>query len=150
LLAYHEYLRRLPPAELGAELARQNAALASAAAPGDAAAVTLELALVLGQTRNTVDTVRALALLDPLARSTLPEQQPWQALARLLAARLAEQRRLEEQLDRQAAQLRDSQRNAQQLKEKLEALKAIERSIDNRVPTPAAPASGTPRAAPRP
>lgn len=142
LLAYQEQLRQLPAAELGAELARQNAALA---ASGNGPAAALELSLVLAQTRNPADTQRALALLDPIARTPMPEQQPWQGLARLLLVRLAEQRRLEELLERQAGQLRESQRNVQQLNEKLEALKAIERSLNSR---PAAPAASA--AQPRP
>jgi hypothetical protein len=135
LLAYQEQLRQLPAGELGAELTRQNAALA---ASGNAPAVALELSLVLAQTRNPADTQRALALLDPIARTPTPEQQPWQGLARLLLVRLVEQRRLEEQLERQAGQLRESQRNVQQLNEKLEALKAIERSLNSRAAPPAA------------
>lgn len=135
LLAYQEQLRQLPAGELGAELTRQNAALA---ASGNAPAVVLELSLVLAQTRNPADTQRALALLDPIARTPTPEQQPWQGLARLLLVRLLEQRRLEEQLERQAGQLRESQRNVQQLNEKLEALKAIERSLNSRAAPPAA------------
>ncbi|MFT3956533.1 MAG: hypothetical protein QM722_19755 [Piscinibacter sp.] len=142
LLAYQEQLRQLPAGELGAELTRQNAALS---ASGNAPAVALELALVLAQTRNPADTQRALGLLEPIARSPTPEQQPWQGLARLLLVRVAEQRRLEDQLERQAGQLRESQRNVQQLNEKLEALKAIERSLNNRAPPPAASA-----AAPKP
>lgn len=138
LLAYQEQLRQLPASELGAELTRQNAALA---ASGNAPAVALELALVLAQTRNPADTQRALGLLEPIARNPAPEQQPWQGLARLLLVRVAEQRRLEDQLERQAAQLRESQRNVQQLNEKLEALKAIERSLNNRAPPPAASAA---------
>lgn len=138
LLAYQEQLRQLPAAELGAELTRQNAALA---ASGNAPAVALELALVLAQTRNPADTQRALGLLEPIARNPTPEQQPWQGLARLLLVRVAEQRRLEDQVERQAAQLRESQRNVQQLNEKLEALKAIERSLNNRAPPPAASAA---------
>ena len=116
--------------------------------PTTAPAATLELALALSQTRNPADTGRALALLDPIAKSPSPEQQPWQGLARLLQMRLGEQRRLEEQLDRQGKELRESQRNVQQLNEKLEALKAIERSLNNRVPAasgpPPAPAPAKP------
>lgn len=144
LLLYNEQLRQLPAAELANEIGRLNGALGSAS-PVQAAAVTVELALALAQTRSPADTVRALALLDPIARTPSADQQPWQALARLLVARIGEQRRLEEQLERQAAALRESQRNVQQLNEKLEALKAIERSLNNRPPAAATPpaASGT-------
>jgi len=102
---------------------------------------------VLAQTRNSADTARALGLVEPIARNPTPEQQPWQALARLLHARIAEQRRLEDQLERQGAQLRESQRSVQQLNEKLEALKAIERSLNNRAaPAASAPAPSVPPA----
>ena len=141
LLLYNEQLRQLPAGELASEIGRLNAALSSAS-PAQAPAVTVELALALAQTRNPADTARALALLDPIARTPSSDQQPWQALARLLVARIGEQRRLEEQLERQASQLRESQRNVQQLNEKLEALKAIERSLNNRPPAgPTPPAA---------
>ena len=118
-------------------------------------AVLLEQALLLAQGRSPADTARALALLETLARSPSPEQQPWQPLARLLIARIGEQRRLEDQLERQAAQLRDSQKTVQQLNEKLEALKAIERSLTQRAtpPPPASPSSAPaapPASQPRP
>ncbi len=108
-----------------------------------APALTLELALALGQLRNNGDLARALALLEPIARSTAPELQPWQPLARLLAARYLELRRLEDQLERQAQQLRDSQRRLDQTTEKLEALKNIERSLTVR-PAAGSPGSATP------
>jgi cell division septum initiation protein DivIVA len=57
--------------------------------------------------------------------------------------RYADQRRLEDQVERQAQQMRDNQRDNQrrvdQLNEKLEALKAIERSIGSRTPPASAP-----------
>lgn len=133
VLAYHDRLRQMPAAELAQELARLNAA------PGGPA-TTLEMALVLGQTRNNGDLARGLSLLDSLLRINTPEVQPWQPIARLIAARFAEQRRLEEQLERLNTQLKDSQRESQrkidQLNEKLEALKAIERSMTVRPSSP--------------
>jgi hypothetical protein len=149
LLLYNEQLRQLPAAELANEINRLNGALGTAS-PVQAPAVTVELALALAQTRNPADTVRALALLDPIARTPSADQQPWQALARLLVARIGEQRRLEEQLERQAGALRESQRNVQQLNEKLEALKAIERSLNNRPPTAPTPPAASAAPAPRP
>lgn len=144
LVFYAEQLRQLPAAELGAEVTRLNGLWA---ASGNAPAQTLELALALAQTRNPADTARANTLLEPIARTPSPEQQPWQGLARLLLLRVAEQRRLEDALERQGRELRDSQRNVQQLNEKLEALKAIERSLNNRAPAASAPAAAT---APKP
>ena len=130
---------------LAAEIGRLNNQLPANQGTGWPA-TALELALALAQTRNPGDLARAISLVDPVVRSAAPDFQPWQPVARLIAVRLAEQRRLEEQLERQAQQLRESQRNVQQLNEKLEALKAIERSLTNRAPAPAAPA---PAPAPR-
>jgi hypothetical protein len=67
---------------------------------------------------------------------------PWPPIANLLADRVAEQRRLEDQLDRMTTQRRDTQRTLQQLTEKLEALKAIERSMTARPPSASTPGNG--------
>jgi len=125
-LDYHERLRAIPRADLPKELAR----LEGQASPEG----MMQLALVLGQTRNPADTVRALGILETLLRSTEPAAVPWQPLARLLAGRYAEQRRVEEQSERQAQQLRDSQRRIDQLNSQMEALKAIERSLSRPAP----------------
>lgn len=156
LLAYHEQIRGLSPQDLANEIGRLNAAVSATptAAPPD---VVLELALALAQQRSGGDVARAIALLEPITRSSAPELAPWQPLARLLLGRVLEQRRLEDALNREAARNRDQQRTLQQLNEKLEALKAIERSMANRptgVPlappaTPAAPPPPAPAAAPK-
>jgi hypothetical protein len=144
LLAFHDHVRLLAAPELGQEVSRLNGLVtssATAAPPG----TVLELALALSLTRNNGDLGRSVALLDPIVRSTAPELKPWQPLARLLMTRFIEQRRVEEQVERQAQQLRDSQRNVQQLNEKLEALKAIERSLNARPALPpGAPAASSP------
>jgi hypothetical protein len=134
-LAYHEQMRQMSAQDLAQELTRLNAqvaATASAASP----ALVLELAAVLGQARsvgaNGGDLGRAIALLDPLIKSSAPELKPWQPLARLLQARYIEQRKAEDLAERNAVQLREAQKNVQQLNEKLEALKAIERSLNAR------------------
>lgn len=145
LLAYHEQLRQWSPAELGQELTRLNAFVAANASSAPPSLV-LELSLALAHTRNNGDLARAVALLDPIVKSGNPELLPWQPLARLLQGRFAEQRRLEEQLERVNAQLRESQRNLQQTNDKLEALKAIERSLTPRPTT--VPAAAPPRSAP--
>ena len=104
----------------------------------------LRLALVLAQTRQPVDTARALGLVQRTLAN--PAAQDLHPLARLLEARLTQQRRLEEQLERQAQQLRDAQRRNDQLSERLEAVRAIERSLTTR-PAPAAPVTPPPGAA---
>lgn len=148
LLAYHEHIRQMSPPDLANEINRLNAAVSATptAAPPD---VVLELALALAQQRNGGDVARAVALLEPITKSSAPELAPWQPLARLLLSRVLEQRRLEEALNRETARNRDQQRTLQQLNEKLEALKAIERSMANR-PTgaPPVPAAAPPAAAP--
>jgi len=141
LLAYNERLRQMSPADLAAEVNRLSALVSSADAPATADDV-LALVLALVQEHNPGDLARASSLLEPLTLDTSPESQPWRPLARLLAGRIAEQRRLEEQLDRLTAQRRDTQRAIQQLTEKLEALKAIERSMTTQ-PATTAPAAGT-------
>lgn len=125
LLAAHDQFRQLQPADVSQEVTRLTGLYAVTNAP----ATAVELALALGQTRNNGDAARAVGLLEGVTRSTAPEAQPLQPLARLLLARYAEQRRLEEQLDRQGRDLRDIQRRLDQANEKLDALKAIERSL---------------------
>ncbi|MBW8829644.1 MAG: hypothetical protein JF606_09475 [Burkholderiales bacterium] len=141
MLAFHDQVRQLSPLEVGKELARLGDPQANPQA-------TVQTALLLGLTRSNGDVGRALALLDPLLRSTSPEAAPWQPFGRLLATRYAEQRRVEEQLERQNQQTRDNQRKLDQLNEKLEALKAIEHSITARpagsTPPSTAGAKGTP------
>jgi hypothetical protein len=128
LLSFHDRLR-----EGGAvEWAREQARLGEAP---EQPAKALELALLLAQRQQPGDLARAVALLEPYTRATAPAA--WQPLARLLHARLAEQRRQEEQLERQGAQLREQQRRLEQLGAQLEALKAIERSLNNPRPAPA-------------
>ncbi|MCX2865757.1 hypothetical protein OOZ63_28445 [Paucibacter sp. PLA-PC-4] len=129
LLSHHERLMKLSPAELAHEVApRDDGKLTPAAAT--------QLALALTLHRSNGDLARAQALLDQVQRDTTLEAQAWLSLVRLLQGRLAEQRRLEEHIDKLNQQARDSQRDNQrrldQLNEKLEALKAIERSLNTR------------------
>lgn len=145
LLAYHEQLRQMSPPDLASEISRLNGVVSATATAAPADAV-LELALALAQQRNGGDLSRAIALLEPITKSSAPELAPWQPMARLLLARVVEQRRLEDQLAREIAQRREQQRTLQQLNEKLEALKAIERSMTTRPPGSGTAPSGTPPA----
>ncbi len=142
LLAYDERLRQMSAGEVAAEVNRLGAQVTSTDPPASAD-VVLALALALAQQHNPGDLARAATLLEPLVQDASPEPRPWQALARLLAGRIAEERRLEDELERQAAQRRDTQRTILQLTEKLEALKAIERSMTSRPGGAAPPAAGT-------
>jgi hypothetical protein len=142
LLAYHERLRQMSSTDVAAEVNRLSGVVSSAdapATPDDA----LALAVALVQEHNAGDLARASSLLEPLAQDAPAVPQPWQPLARLLLARISEQRHLEEQLDKMMAQRRDTQRAIQQLTEKLEALRAIERSMTSHpaAASPAGPAS---------
>lgn len=136
LQAWHERLRELPAAELSREAARRDP-------PADAAAA-VEAALALLHARSLAhaagapangELARAAALLEPVLRSP----SPWQVPAKLLAARVAEQRRLEEQIAQLQQQLREQQRRNEQLAAQIDALRAIERSLGGARPAPPSP-----------
>lgn len=131
-LAYADRVRTLSAAELGQEVARLNHPVV----PVD----QLQLALALSQLRQTSELIRAQELLTRLLANTDAQAQALHPLARLLAARYGEQRRLEDLLEKQNQQTREVQRRLEQTHERLEALKAIERSLISRPHTPAAPA----------
>ncbi|SDI88397.1 hypothetical protein [Variovorax sp. OV700] len=134
MLAYADKVRPLGGAELNAEITR-------AGDPGDSPAAQMQLALLLAQTRVPADLVRALGLLQRVMSNPSPEAQPLQPLARALAARYVEQRRVEDDRDKQVQQLRESQRRIDQLNDRIEALRAIERSFarPNNAPVPTLP-----------
>jgi hypothetical protein len=139
VLAYADRVRGLGTTELAQEIARWGDNLQ----PAD----QLRLALALAQTRQLYDLVRAQDLLQKLLASNDAESQRLHPLARLLAARFAEQRRVEDQLDRQGQQLRDAQRRLEQSTDKLEALREIERSLTGRPAGTTAPPSSRGRGA---
>lgn len=136
ILGYADKIRPYGAPELAAELSRLGD-------PGETPLTQMQVALVLAQTRAPADLAGALGLLQRVMANPSPEAQPLQPLARALASRYIEQRRVEDDRDRQAQQVRDSQRRIDQLSERLEALRAIERSFarPNNAPTPAAPAA---------
>lgn len=134
MLSYADKMRSLNGADLGTEISRIGD-------PGDSPTTQMQLALLLSQTRVPADLARALGLLQRVAANPSPEAQPLQPLARALAARYVEQRRVEDDRDKQVQQLRDSQRRIDQLNDRIEALRAIERSFARPNMAPAAPAS---------
>lgn len=137
VLAYADHVRALPPNELAQEVARLGE-------PPEAPALALQQALALAQTRVPANTARAQSLVQRVLTQATPQAQALHPLARLLAAQInqqAEARRLEEQIERQNQQLRDSQRRIDVLNDRLEAVRAIERSLPSRPPA-SAPANG--------
>ena len=148
MLTYAERVRVMPPAELSQEVARLSA-------PGEATlpASQLQLSLVFSQLRQLPELIRAQELLARVLANSSLEAQPLHPLARLLAFRYGEQRRLEDQIEKEREkerqQTREVQRKLDQTIERLEALKAIERSLNARPPAPPAPAA-VPAPAPLP
>ncbi|WP_395057896.1 hypothetical protein [Polaromonas sp.] len=142
LLEHADRVRSLQGGELAQEITRLNEPVA----PAD----QLRLAMALSQTRQLYDLLRAQELLQRVLTSQTAEARELHVLTRLLAARYADQRRLEDQLDRQNQQVRELQRRLAETQDKLDALKEIERSLTNRPPpAPAsAPSSRTRPAAP--
>jgi len=137
LLAYADRVRALPAPDLFREIAR----LGNPATPAE----QLQLALSLSQLHQAAELARAQELLNRILSNPSVPAQPLQPLARLLAARYADQRRLEDQLEKQIQQTRDVQRRLEQTRERLEALKAIERSLTSRPPAAAASAPASRR-----
>ena len=140
LLAYADRVATLPSGTLTAEIARLTAQ------QDESVQQQLELALALGQTRLPADTARALGLAQR-ALAQKGNAPAVQSFARLLETRYLQQRRLEDQIDRQNQQIRDAQRKNDQLAERLEAVRAIERSLTAR---PGGPANGKTPAASAP
>lgn len=135
VLEYADRLRGMPAAELTQEINRLGDG-------GESAVRLMQLAIALAQTRAAANTVRAQALLQRVLGRDEPEARALHPLARLIAPQLAEARRADEQIERQAQQLRDAQRRIDVLNERLEAVRAIERSL------PSPPASGASAPAP--
>jgi hypothetical protein len=144
-LAQGERLRGLSVPELAQEVSRLTE-------PGEAPLAQMQLAQALLLTKVPADAQRAQGILQRLLQNTTSQADALRPLARQLLAQYAEQRRLEEQIERQAQQLRDAQRRIDQLNERLEAVRAIERSLSAPAATPApgssAPANGQRPSAP--
>ncbi len=134
VLAFADKLRALPAPELAAEVAT----LGNSSEPAE----QLKLALALHQQhqvsnlRPSAELARAQELVAQVLAADTVSAKALHPLARLLAARYADQRRWDEQAERQSQQLRDLQRRLDQTTERLEALKAIERSLSNRPTSP--------------
>ena len=137
VLAYADRVRTFAPTELAAEVQRLGDGSAS---PTQA----LQLAIALAQGGDPAQVARAQALLQRVLAQPDPEAQALQPLARLVASHLADQRRFEEQAERQGRELREARRRIDSLNERLEAVRAIERSL----PTPPRGQASAPRPQP--
>lgn len=129
VVAYAERVRNLPAPDLAQEVQRLGDS-------GYTPARATQLALALVQTRTPAGAARAQTLLQRVLADTSGDARGLHSFARLLTAQLAEQRRVEEQAERQAQQLREAQRRIDQLNERLEAVRAIERSLPGPVQRP--------------
>jgi hypothetical protein len=140
LIADFQRLRKLPASELSRE--QEAARLAFAQSRSDRSRVRLAMTLsVPGSAAN--DEIRALELLEPVAKNPASDLQP---LAALLGSYIVEQRRLLAQLqglqqnvntlqqNLQASQqnVQTLQGNVQALQQKLDALKTLERTLTER------------------
>lgn len=143
MLALADHTRTLNGAELISEITRMGD-------PGDFAPAQMQLALTLSATRVPADLARALGLLQRVIASQANDATALQPLARLLASRYLDQRRVEDDRDRQVQQLREAQRRIDQLNDRLEALRAIERSVTRPNHPAAVPAPVTNGAKPIP
>lgn len=129
VLAYADRVRNLPASELAAEIQRFGDMPSTATQ-------ALQLAIALLQAGDSAQQPRAQMQVQRVLAQQDAEAQALQPLARLLAAQLADRRKADELADRQARDLREARRRNDALNERLEALRAIERSVPT---TPAAP-----------
>lgn len=135
LFLYSERLRGMNAAERKQELSTQSSHVPRSGAgptPGTdpSPKFQMQLALALLQTREPVETARALGLLQRVATSTEPKAIAYKALAHVLIDNLLTTRRLEDNLERTSQQLRESLRRIDALNERLDAMRAIERSLN--------------------
>lgn len=142
LLRYATRLRAMGASELKQELNTlvgqgTRGGTGPATGTGTTPKTQMQLALVLLQIREPVETARALGLLQRVATSAESGASGYKALAYLLIDNLITTRRLEDNLERTSQQLRESQRRIDVLNERLDAMRAIERSMN--APPPNAP-----------
>ncbi|QCB48231.1 hypothetical protein [Hydrogenophaga sp. PAMC20947] len=143
LLRYAERLRAMGAVERKQELITQGTQVpksgqGTSPAVAPSPKILMQFALALLQTREPVETARALGLLQRVASSTEADASAYTALAHVLIDNLTTIRRLEDNLERTTQQLRESQRRIDALNERLDAMRAIERSM-NAPPPPHGP-----------
>jgi hypothetical protein len=130
VLAYADRVRPLAPSELALEVQRLGDGSAS---PVQA----VQLAVALAQTNDPAQLPRAQVLVQRVLAQRDAEAQALHPLARLVGARIASQLRDADQAERTARELREARRRLDVLHERLEAVRAIERSLPSPPPAPA-------------
>lgn len=138
VLADYPRLRRLSAGELAREQTRL--ALRAQQAP-TSDALRLHYALSLCAADNPDLIPKTQQVIESILRSNTDDSEPWRATALVLNHLFAQNRRLDENVEKLQTQLRDEQRRSHDLRNKLEALKAIERSLT--LPYSQQPASGS-------
>ena len=136
LLFYYDYIRALP----AGELARETESLRQLNATDKSEFTRLRYALLLTLPNAGIrEHTRAQQLLEPILRDAKNVDPPLRALAALLLADLAEHRRLDDSLQAATQRQKEEQARSADLQQKLDALKAIEKTIAERkaAPTPA-------------
>lgn len=132
LIAYQQRIRGLS----GDELAVEYAAASQAMVRQKSDAARLRLAMLLSLPGATFrDDERAAALADEVAnRRTAATADGLRPLAALIAVHIGEQRRQEDRNQKLAQKLQEEEKRADALQQKLDGLKAIEKSMLNREP----------------
>ncbi len=129
-LRYHVYIKKLPNAELVKEY--EGVRQAFERRHDDFSRIQYALLLSLPKAPFSDDN-RALKLLEGWQRD---DSSGLRRFGAFLSAQLAEEKRLEESIDALRAKLKDEQRRADDAEAKLNALKSIERSMQQRHRTP--------------
>lgn len=132
LIGYHQRIRGMN----GEELAAEYAAATQAFAKQKSDAARLRLAMLLSLPGASFrDDGRAVALAEELASRKGADSAPLRALAALIAANVSEQRRQEDRNQKLSQRVQEEEKRADALQQKLDGLKAIEKSMLSREPT---------------
>lgn len=113
-----------------AELNREISRLSNSTEPH----ARIKLALLLSRTHQAADTQRALNLLTSVIAQSQGSANSWYLWAQLLYPVLEDQHKLLLQLSQQSHNLRENNRLIEELNRKIDALRAIETSLNTRAP----------------
>lgn len=126
LLAYHAYVRGLSAAEWSREIEQVREA---ASREGSEFQRLRQAIAAAAPAAGVREHLRAMQQFEQLERQSQKQSSDLRGLIAMLRNELAERRRLEDAL-------RDESRRADDLEQKLGALKAIERNLQERSPSP--------------